>query len=86
MNGSDIIEENDKRLALLGLVNGDLVYAFSSIPDEAGCDRNTMISKLIDMGFDKVGGLCSCPHINHRNYKPQERKGNNLKCSNEGKI
>lgn len=56
MNGTDVIEENDRSLSSLGLVNGDLVYALSSNPEQGTSpDKNVlMLSQLIDMGFDKV--------------------------------
>ena len=56
LNGRDIIEENDRSLSSLGLVNNDLVYALSSTTEEnVTSDGNiTMLSQLIDMGFDKV--------------------------------
>ena len=61
MNGTDVIEENDRSLSSLGLVNGDLVYALSSNDsnlEQSECfNKNVMmISQLIDMGFDKVFG------------------------------
>jgi hypothetical protein len=56
LNGVDVIEENDRSLSSLGLVNGDLVYALSSKPhDSLTSDKNVMmLSQLIGMGFDKV--------------------------------
>ena len=61
MNGTDVIEENDRSLSSLGLVNGDLVYALSSNDsnlEQSECfNKNVMmLSQLIDMGFDKVFG------------------------------
>ena len=56
LNGTDVIEENDRSLSSLGLVNGDLVYALSSNPEQGtSSDKNAlMLSQLVDMGFDKV--------------------------------
>ena len=56
LNGQDVIEVNDRNLSSLGLVNGDLVYALSSNPEQGtSSDKNArMFSQLVDMGFNKV--------------------------------